>query len=594
MPDEPNLGNVPQATVVPRSRARISVVWIIPILAAVVAIGIAVQRILSEGPTVRIVFKAAQGVEANKTFLKYKDVNIGQVTAVQLTPDYTHVEVTAKIQKSAAGLMVEDARFFVVEPRVTLSGVSGLGTLLSGNYIGFEVGKSKKKETKFVGLETPPVITGDQPGKEFKLTANSIGSLGIGSPVYYRRLRAGQVTAYTLASDGKSIDLRVFINEPYDKYVTEATRFWNASGIDVSLSASGLQVQTESLVSLIAGGVAFDTSAFVTGTGPVAAETTFTLFNDRTTAMKQPEKAAGRFVLYFKESLRGLSPGAPVTLLGLPAGEVTDVGLDIEPKTKALRGRVDVVTYPERLIERLSAGQAVEGAALAKSVAERHALFQRLVEHRGLRAQLKSGNLITGQLYVAMDFYPDAPKAQINWSQDPTVLPTVPSTIPDLEAKVSSILAKLDQLPYDQIGTDVSKVLATLDGTLKDVNTTLGAINSDVTPGLRKTLDDLQSVIATADDVLKKGVNETLSQVNATLEDLRKPLAAADVALRNADVVLKNADATILGRDAPVQQDLRDALQEITLAARSLRTLMDYLERHPESLIRGKTKQENP
>ena len=202
MPDEPNLGNVPQATVVPRSRARISVVWIITILAAVVALGIAVQRILSEGPTVKIVFKAAQGVEANKTFVKYKDVNIGQVTAVQLTPDYTHVEVTAKIQKSAAGLMVEDARFFVVEPRVTLSGVSGLGTLLSGNYIGFEVGKSKKKETKFVGLETPPVITGDQPGKEFKLTANSIGSLGIGSPVYYRRLQAGQVTAMHDPTEG--------------------------------------------------------------------------------------------------------------------------------------------------------------------------------------------------------------------------------------------------------------------------------------------------------------------------------------------------------------------------------------------------------
>jgi paraquat-inducible protein B len=193
-----------------------------------------------------------------------------------------------------------------------------------------------------------------------------------------------------------------------------------------------------------------------------------------------------------------------------------------------------------------------------------------------------------------MDFYPDAPKAQINWTQDPIVLPTVPSTIPDLEAKVTNILAKLDQLPFDQIGTDVTKVLATLDGTLKDVNTTLGGINSDVTPGLKKTLEDLQGVIATADDVLKKRVSDTLSQVNVTLEDLRKPLASADTALKNADQVLKNADTTLLGRDAPVQQDLRDALQEITTAARSLRALMDYLERHPESLIRGKTKQENP
>ncbi len=585
MPDE-RVPDVPQATVVPRSRARISMVWIIPVLAAVVALGIAVQRILREGPTITIVFKEAQGVEANKTFVKYKDVNIGQVTAVQLSPDYSHVEVTAKIQKSAAGLMVEDAKFFVVEPRVTLSGVSGLGTLLSGNFIGFEIGQSKKKQTKFTGLEIPPVIT-DQPGREFQLKADSIGSLGVGSPIYYRRLQAGQVTAYKLASDGKSIDLKIFVNAPYDKYVMEATRFWNASGIDVSIGASGVDVRTESLVALIAGGIAFDVSSFAGATTLAAKDTSFTLFHDRATAMKQPEHAAGRFVLYFNESLRGLSVGAPVTLLGLPAGEVTDVGLDIEPNNRSLRGRVEIVSYPERLIARLGPSQAAEGSMLARSLEERRLVFQRLVQYRGLRAQLRSGSLLTGQLYVALDFYPDTAKAHIDWSKDPVQLPTVPSTLPDLEAKISGILAKLDQLPYEQIGTDVTKVLAALDGTLKDVNTTLAGINSDVTPGLKKTLEDMQGVIATADDVLKRGLTGTLDQVNATLEELRRPLATAEA-------VLKNADTAYLGQNAPVQQELRDALQEITLAARSLRALMDYLERHPESLIRGKTKQENP
>jgi paraquat-inducible protein B len=150
-------GNV-ASPLVPRRRARISVVWVIPVLAAVVAIGIAVQRILSEGPTITITFKAAEGIEAGKTVVKYKDMNIGQVTAVQLTTDHSRVQVTAKIAKSAAGLMVEDATFWVVEPRVTLSGVSGLGTLLSGNYIGFEVGKSRKKQDRFIGLDTPPCL----------------------------------------------------------------------------------------------------------------------------------------------------------------------------------------------------------------------------------------------------------------------------------------------------------------------------------------------------------------------------------------------------------------------------------------------------
>src|SRR5713101_3982374 len=164
MAEGPDLPSVPQATVVPGRRARISVVWIIPILAAVVAIGIAVQRIVTEGPTITIVFKTAEGIEAGKTFIKYKDVNIGHVTKVQLTDRFGKVEVTAQIDKSASGLIVADAKFWVVEPRVTLSGISGLSTLLSGNYIGFQAGKTDKKETKFTGLDVPPIVQ-DEPGR---------------------------------------------------------------------------------------------------------------------------------------------------------------------------------------------------------------------------------------------------------------------------------------------------------------------------------------------------------------------------------------------------------------------------------------------
>src|SRR5262245_11609573 len=256
MAEDSDLSNVPVATVVPKRRTRISVVWIIRILAAVVAVGIAVQRIMNEGPTITIIFTAAGGLEAGKTFVKYKDVNIGQVTAVQLSADYTKVEVTAKIAKRAEGLMVEDAKFWVVEPRVTLSGVSGLGTILSGNFIGFESGRSTKRETEFTGIETPPIITGGQAGKEFLLEAAALGSLGIGSPIYYRRLQCGQVTAFELASDGKGVKLKVFVNAPYDKYVSPGTRFWNASGIDLSVGAGGLELRTQSLVSLLAGGLA--------------------------------------------------------------------------------------------------------------------------------------------------------------------------------------------------------------------------------------------------------------------------------------------------------------------------------------------------
>jgi len=553
MAESPDRDDLPQATVVPKQRRRISVVWIIPILAAAVAIGIAIQRILSEGPTITIIFKAAEGIEAGKTFVKYKDVNIGQVTALQLSEEFTRVRVTAKIAKSAAGLMVADAQFWVVEPRVTLRGVSGLGTLLSGNYIGFEAGKSDKRQRQFIGLEAPPAIAGGQPGRQFVLKAARLGSLGIGAPVYYHSLRAGEVIAYDLASDGRAVEVRIFVNAPYDQYVTPETRFWNVSGLDVSVGAGGVEVRTESLVALIAGGLAFDAPSFAAPSELAAADTVFTLYRDQASAMKQPEALAQRYVLYFTESLRGLSVGAPVTLLGLPGGAVTDVGLDLDPATQSLRGRVEIVAYPERLITLLQAQQAATGEVLARSTQQRHALFQRLVEERGLRAQLRSGSLLTGQLYVAFDYHPDAPKAKVNWSQDKPVLPVVPSALPNAEEKIGSLLAKLDKVPYEAIGADIRKMLGTFNQTLKDANMALNHFDSGVTPELKKALEEFRRTAASADQMIR------------------------------------NLDATLVGTDAPGQRELRSAMQEVARAARSLSVLTDYLERHPEALIRGKT-----
>ena len=549
--------DLPQATVVPKRGTRISVVWIIPILAAVVAIGIAIQRVMSEGPSITILFKAASGLEAGKTFVKYKDVNIGQVTAVKLSSDHSKVEVTAKIDKSAADLMVADAKFWVVEPRVTLSGVSGLGTLLSGNYIGFEVGRSDKTQRKFTGLEVAPIITGGQAGRQFVLRAENLGSLGIGSPIYYRQLQAGQVIAYDLTADGKSVQMKVFINAPYERYVNTGTRFWNASGVDVSLGAGGIDVRTQSLVSVLAGGVAFDTPPFTTVAEAAAADTVFTLYADKATAMKQPDSISTHYVLHFNESLRGLSVGAPVTLLGLPAGEVTDVGLAIDPATMNIRGRVEIVSFPERLVARLGANKAAIGKMFEGNMQQRQAFMQRLVEQRGLRGQLRSGSLLTGQLFVAFDLYPDAPKVKIDWSREVPELPVVTSTVSDLETKITGIVAKLDKLPLEAIGADLTKALASLSQTLEDASKAVNRIDSDVTPELKSTLN---------------GLRGTISAVDRTLN---------------------SADATLVGKDAPAQQDLRDALQEIARAARSLRILTDFLERHPESLIRGKT-EENP
>lgn len=554
MIEENKLNDIPQATVIMKKRMRLSIVWLIPILAAVVAIGIAAQRFMSQGPTITISFKTAAGIEAGKTHIKYKDVRIGLVTAVELSPDYERVLVKVSIAKHAARLMVEDAKFWIVEPRVTLSGVSGLNTLLSGNYIGFEVGKSEEDARKFIGLEKPLAVTYEK-GRKFVLKAPHLGSIGVDSPVYYRQVNVGRVTAYSLAPDGKLVEITAFVQSPYDQYVTDKTSFWNVSGIHVSMGAGGVDVHTESLAALLAGGIAFDVPEFQTLGKPAAENTAFTLHRDQSTAMKQPDPSERRYALYFNESVRGLSVGAPVMLYGLQIGEVTTIGLTFDAARAVFRPRALITLFPDRLDGMLvpkkpaaasEPGEEVRGKARLQAL-------RRAIEERGLRAQLRTGSLVSGELYVAFEYFPNALKPKIDWTRDPLEFPVEPGSFAAMEAKLGNILTKIDNLPLDAIGTDVKNALVTANQTLKDVDALIKRLDTQWVP---------------------EGVK--------ALEELRRSIASADR-------VLSNADATFLGKDAAVPQDLRDTLQEVTRAARAVRVLVDNLERHPEMLIRGKS-----
>ena len=553
MPEPTDDVELPQATVVPPKRSRISIVWIIPVLAALVGIGIAVQRIRSEGPTITIVFKAAEGIEAGKTFIKYKDVIIGQVKTVQFTEDYAKVEVTAKITKRAAGLMVDDAQFWVVRPTITLSGITGLNTLLSGNYIGFKSGASDVERTEFVGLDKAPFVAG-QLGREFVLTADDLGSLAAGSPILYRHLPVGQVIDFDLAPDGKSVRINVFVSAPYDRFVSRGTRFWRTSGISVSLGANGFDVKTESLASLLVGGIAFDAPPFVHDTAEAPSDSEFALHEDRAAAMKARDAMTRLYVLRFNESLRGLSVGAPVTYLGVQIGEVVDIGFDFEPEKANIAPRVSITFYPERLLVFTDPGQQKRVEEHLKSdERRRNAFLQRMIDERGLRAQLRTGSLLTGQLYVAFDYFPKAPKASIVTNKGVAEFPVVASGLVDLEAKLSSILDKIDKTPIEEIGAALRKDLESLDATLAGAQKLVTRVDTELVPSIKTDLEAL---------------HRTLGAMERTLA---------------------NANATLLGPDAPAQQELRDALNEFTRAARSMRVFLDYLERHPEAPIRGKT-----
>jgi len=538
-PTPPGPPGLPEPARKRRTRWLPSLVWLIPIVAAVVGITLLVHTLTSRGPEISVTFRSAEGLTPGKTAVRYKDVDIGLLKSVRLASDRSHVVADIELTKDAENFAVKDTRFWVVRPRFAISGVSGLETLLSGAYIGVDAGKSDEYVRRFTGLEAPPVVTSDSSGKQFVLRAADLGSLDIGSPVYYRRVQVGQVVAFQLAPTGRDITLRVFVNKPYDKLVTADTRFWHASGVDLKLDASGLKLSTQSLVTVLLGGVAFQEPEHSPATQAAAENTQFLLSADQSEAMKEPEDLAPTLaVLNFDQSVRGLAPGAPVDFRGVVVGQVRSIGIEYLREKKAFRLPVVVEFYPSRMGFRQ---RDLRDDKLSQDI------VQGLVK-RGLRAQLRTGNLLTGQLYVALDFFPKAPPAAFDANASMPELPTTAGTFDELQAQLGDIVAKIDKIPFEEIGRDLRTTMASLNKMMNNADKLVAQLNGDVAP-----------------------------QVTAALQDARKTLNSANSALAS---------------DAPLQQDTRRMLQELTRTAASLRALTDYLERHPEALVRGKS--ENP
>ena len=390
---------LPQPRVAAARRWNVSLVWLLPAVAVAIGLSLLVRTVFLVGPRVDIEFASADGVEAGKTEVRYKEVVIGKVQSVSLRDDRKRVVVGVQLDRSAAGIAVEDTTFWVVRPRIGLAGVTGLGTLLSGSYIGSDAGVSKRARSEFVGLEAPPFVLRGEPGTIFVLRSDDLGSLDVGSPVFYRRTRVGRVVGYTLDPDRDELSVRIFVEAPYQKLVTRATRFWNASGIDLSVNASGLTLNTQTLASVLAGGLAFETPPGA-AKGPVAPENTvFTLFNDRRTALAPPDGPAVRVRMVFDGSVRGLAEGAAIDLLGIEIGRVTSIALQYDTARKRFPIEVFADIYPYRLG---SVRTALLQASSTPNAGEAVALQQLVAS--GVRAQLRTGNLLTGQLYVALDF----------------------------------------------------------------------------------------------------------------------------------------------------------------------------------------------
>ncbi len=561
--DAAPLPAVPDPVLARGNRLRLSLVWIVPIIAVIVGAVLVVRALLASGPEIGIELRSAEGLEPGRTEVRYKEVVIGRVKQVLLSPDRQKVLVRVGLVKSAESLAVEDTRFWVVRPRIGTAGVSGLSTLVSGAYIGVDAGSASEPRREFIGLDTPPLVLRGEPGRSFVLRADDLGSLDVGSPVYHRRVRVGRVVGYSLDDRGRTLLVKVFVEAPHEALVSNRSRFWNASGVDVQLNAGGLTLHAQSLASVVAGGLAF-ADGQAAGESvlpkPAAAGQEFRLYATQREAQAPEDGDPLPVRMVFRQSLRGLEAGAPVELLGVALGTVR--GIELQPESTGVKGaksgsssqalRLEVTAdiYPLRL-------GRLRDQLVAPGVSGRRAdrlLLKQLVE-RGLRAQVRTGNLLTGQLFVSLEFMPKAGAVLLDIEPEVPELPTMPGTLAELQPQLLDVVNRISKIRFDQIGDELQGALVSLRG----------------------SSTSLQGTLHSADAMIK----QLTPTAQRALADVQQTLVSAQQALRSAD-------ASLVDPQAPLQRSAQQTLAEVQRAAQALRVLADYLQRHPESLLRGK------
>ena len=534
------LDKVPEA-VVDSEHKGLPVVWLLPLVALLVGGWLFYKTMAEKGPEITLVFSTAEGIEEGKTKIKFRDVTVGQVDRIHLSDDMKSVELSATLIPDARNYLTSESRFWVVKPRVGTGGVSGLGTLLSGAYIAFEPVGEGKPTKKFIGLEKPPIVSIDKEGTRYRLRADSLGSLSIGSPVYFRQLDIGEVTEYKLADDYSHVDIGIFIESPYDEYVRTGTRFWNAGGVRLSMSASGVTLEMESFFSVLSGGVAFETLPDFIDTPRAQDGARFDLFANRMKSLEQPITEVVTYVLRFKGTVRGLTEGAPVEYRGLRIGTVRAIELGRDAQFEDVVSPVVLIdvepqrTMAYRDIDEMTA----RGRADSKYEKDPRGRVAELVK-KGLRARLQTGNLVTGQLFVELDIFPDAPAAEVKMSGPYQEIPTLPNSLEGIIASVNRILDRVEK--------------SDLQGTLDNLNQLMVSANGLVTE-LERNTPQLAGELRT-----------TLKTANSALVALESTAAA----------------------DGEIGGQVQAALREVSAAARSIRVMAEYLERHPDALLRGK------
>jgi paraquat-inducible protein B len=544
----PQGGSREFAEAVVERRRRISLVWLVPLIAAAIGVWLVIVGIREKGPQVTVSFETADGLEAGKTKVKYRDVDIGQLNHLSISDDRRSVVATIDFDKSATPYITDTSKFWVVRPRLDATGISGLGTLISGAYIEIEPGAPGKKASHFTALEDPPVVATDAPGRRYVLRSDSAESVDARTPIYFRGIRIGQVLGYELSQDRSTVDFYIFIKQPYDELISDGGHFWRTSGIEVNAGSEGFNLRIGSLASLMAGGIEFDPSPQLASEEVAEENHPFTLFASKQAIGESTIAEKIPYVLYFDGTVRGLTVGAPVEFRGLRVGSVSA----IRPRVDMTRNTISIAVSINLEPDRLRPTSEIVGEENRNR--NRYAFISALVD-RGLRAQMETSSLLTGQKIIELDFHPEESSASLDVSGPVPAIPTIPAALDAITNSVDRILKRVEALPLDKLTEDLRTAVISLDETLKETKNLVQTTNKNLDP---------------------------------MVGDFRAAARSAQQALAEVERTTTSVDNSF-GDSSEVRMRLAQALREFTTSARSIRELTDSLERNPESLIRGKS-----
>ena len=482
-------------------RKRISAVWLIPIFAMLIGAWFVYADYRKLGTEIVLYFQSADGIVAGKTKIRHLSIDVGEVTEVELNDSLDGVEVRARVQPGVVPLLREDTRFWVVRPRIDSSGISGLGTLLSGAYINFNRGVGTVSTLSFIGEQEPPVSPASAPGLRVRLQSDSGSAMHVGQPVLYKNYRVGQVESVHFDPELEKLMAQLFIEAPYHTLLSSQSRFWNVSGVRIKSRASGFEVETGSLESMLVGGVSFDVPEGSEEGETIADNALFDLYPDRESIDQIPYEYAFDLVMLYTGSLRGLLVDAPVEFRGLQIGNVIDFGFEIfdDEQMEELSQEGEEVTVPIRL--RIEPARLI-GDDTQESIDRAMAGISDSVE-RGMRATLRQGNLVTGAQYVSFEALAADGEGQLEQIGDVLVIPSQASGIGLLTNKVGETLDNLNKLPVETVVAEVMETMGTTQSTLSQFNATLTGVSEDsaLYGSVQDSLSQLRTTLKSVDQL---------------------------------------------------------------------------------------------